>query len=63
MALVGSKSTVFTTMPVLDQQPGGSSGGEWRHAVRLTQDSRTTLTLGSYEITQLLGWDERRRFL
>ncbi|CAB3244826.1 unnamed protein product [Arctia plantaginis] len=63
MALVGSKSTIFTTMPVLDQQPGGTSGGEWRHAVRLTQDSRTTLTLGSYEITQLLGWDERRRFL
>ncbi|KAF9409670.1 hypothetical protein HW555_011024, partial [Spodoptera exigua] len=62
MALVGSKSTIYTTMPVADLPPGGA-GGWWRHAVRLTQDSRTTLTLGSYEITQLMGWDERRRYL
>ncbi|PZC79336.1 dipeptidyl aminopeptidase-like protein 6 isoform X1 [Helicoverpa armigera] len=62
MALVGSKSTIYTTMPVADLPPAGT-GGWWRHAVRLTQDSRTTLTLGSYEVTQLMGWDETRRYL
>ncbi|CAK1543333.1 unnamed protein product [Leptosia nina] len=56
-ALVGGSSGVFTTVPVTDQ------GGVWRHAVHLTQDTRTTLTQGSFEITQLAGWDERRRFL
>ncbi|XP_045505119.1 inactive dipeptidyl peptidase 10 [Colias croceus] len=48
---------VFTTAPVTDH------GGLWRHAVHLTQDTRTTLTQGSFEVTQLVGWDERRRFL
>ncbi|XP_045455838.1 inactive dipeptidyl peptidase 10 [Melitaea cinxia] len=56
-ALVGGKSGVFTTAPITDQ------GGIWRHAVHLTQDTRTTITQGNFEITQLVGWDERRRFL
>ncbi|CAH2097979.1 unnamed protein product [Euphydryas editha] len=56
-ALVGGKSDVFTTAPITDQ------GGIWRHAVHLTQDTRTTITQGNFEITQLVGWDERRRLL
>ncbi|CAG4939854.1 unnamed protein product [Colias eurytheme] len=53
----GGTIGVFTTAPVTDH------GGLWRHAVHLTQDTRTTLTQGSFEVTQLVGWDERRRFL
>ncbi|XP_026494453.2 inactive dipeptidyl peptidase 10 isoform X1 [Vanessa tameamea] len=56
-ALVGGRSGVFTTAPITDQ------GGIWRHAVHLTQDTRTTITQGNFEITQLVGWDERRRLL
>ncbi|CAG9792607.1 unnamed protein product [Diatraea saccharalis] len=44
-------------MPVAD------AGGTWRHAVRLTADSRSTLTQGNFEITSLLAWDDRRKFL
>ncbi|XP_052741619.1 inactive dipeptidyl peptidase 10 isoform X2 [Bicyclus anynana] len=56
-ALVGGRSGIFTTAPITDQ------GGIWRHAVHLTQDTRTTVTQGNFEITQLVGWDERRRLL
>ncbi|XP_072948224.1 inactive dipeptidyl peptidase 10 [Epargyreus clarus] len=56
-AIVGGRSGVFTSAPITDQ------GGVWRHAVHLTADIRTTLTQGSFEITQLVGWDERRRLL
>ncbi|KAI5641199.1 prolyl oligopeptidase family domain-containing protein [Phthorimaea operculella] len=56
-ALLGGRSGIFTTAPVADQP------GTWRHAVRISQDAKTTLTQGTYEITQLAGWDERRRLL
>ncbi|XP_045540478.1 inactive dipeptidyl peptidase 10 isoform X1 [Papilio machaon] len=56
-ALVGGPAGVFTSAPITDQ------GGIWRHAVQLTTETRITLTQGSFEITQLVGWDERRRLL
>ncbi|CAH2057502.1 unnamed protein product, partial [Iphiclides podalirius] len=56
-ALVGGAAGVFTSAPITDQ------GGVWRHAVQLTTETRITLTQGNFEITQLVGWDERRRFL
>ncbi|XP_026318271.1 dipeptidyl aminopeptidase-like protein 6 [Hyposmocoma kahamanoa] len=56
-ALVGGRGGIFTTAPVTDQP------GTWRHAVKISQDARTPLTQGTFEITQLVGWDERRRFL
>ncbi|CAG9792606.1 unnamed protein product [Diatraea saccharalis] len=52
-----ARDGVFTSMPVAD------AGGTWRHAVRLTADSRSTLTQGNFEITSLLAWDDRRKFL
>ncbi|XP_047520693.1 inactive dipeptidyl peptidase 10 isoform X2 [Pieris napi] len=56
-ALVGGPGGVFTAMPITDH------GGVWKHAVLLGKDSRNTLTQGSFEITQLVGWDEQRRYL
>nr|XP_032523806.1 inactive dipeptidyl peptidase 10 isoform X1 [Danaus plexippus plexippus] len=56
-ALVGGRSGIFTSIPVTDQ------GGVWRHAIHLTQETRTTITQGNFEITQLIGWDEKRRLL
>ncbi|KAG6452927.1 hypothetical protein O3G_MSEX007881 [Manduca sexta] len=56
-AVLGSRSGVFTTTPLRE---GATS---WRHAVRVGIDGRTTLTMGNYEISQLLGWDERRQLL
>nr|XP_037874086.1 inactive dipeptidyl peptidase 10 isoform X2 [Bombyx mori] len=56
-ALVGSRSGIYTTSPVAD------TTGIWRHAVKVSIDGRTPLTQGSFEITQLLGWDEKRKFL
>ncbi|XP_041972350.1 inactive dipeptidyl peptidase 10 isoform X2 [Aricia agestis] len=55
--LVGGRSGVFTSTPITDQ------GGIWRHAIHLTQDIRTTLTQGNFEITQMVGWDDKRRLL
>ncbi|XP_063833835.1 venom dipeptidyl peptidase 4-like [Ostrinia nubilalis] len=40
-----------------------NAAGTWRHAVRVTHDSRMTLTQGNFEVTQLVGWDERRKLL
>ncbi|KAM3958199.1 LOW QUALITY PROTEIN: inactive dipeptidyl peptidase 10 [Aphomia sociella] len=57
VALAGGKAGLFTTAPVAD------SGGTWRHAVRLSQDTKTALTQGNFEVTQLVGWDDRRRLL
>ncbi|XP_028164926.1 dipeptidyl aminopeptidase-like protein 6 [Ostrinia furnacalis] len=56
-ALLGGRDAVFTTAPVAD------AAGTWRHAVRVTHDSRMTLTQGNFEVTQLVGWDERRKLL
>lgn len=56
-ALFGGRGGIFTTAPVADQP------GTWRHAVKISQDAKTPLTQGGFEITQLVGWDERRRFL
>jgi hypothetical protein len=56
-ALLGARDAVYTSAPVADPT------GVWRHAVRLTYDSRTVLTQGNYEVTQLLGWDDRRKLL
>ncbi|CAG9570549.1 unnamed protein product [Danaus chrysippus] len=56
-ALVGGRSGIFTSIPVTDQ------GGVWRHAIHLTPETRTTITQGNFEITQLIGWDEKRRLL
>lgn len=58
-ALLGARGAVFTTAPV-NEAPHGAA---WRHALRITADSRLTLTQGNYEITQLVGWDERRQLL
>ncbi|XP_053617920.1 inactive dipeptidyl peptidase 10 isoform X2 [Plodia interpunctella] len=56
-ALAGARAALYTTAPVAEP------GGIWRHAVRLTQDTKTALTQGNFELTQLLGWDERRSLL
>ncbi|CAG9570562.1 unnamed protein product [Danaus chrysippus] len=53
----GGRSGIFNSIPVTDQ------GGVWRHAIHLTQETRTTITQGNFEITQLIGWDEKRRLL
>lgn len=56
-ALLAARAGVFTSAPVAD------APGVWRHAVRVQGDSKTTLTQGSYEITQMVGYDERRKLL
>lgn len=58
-ALLGARGAVFTSAPI-NEAPRGAA---WRHAVRLAGDSRLTLTQGNYEVTQLVGWDERRQLL
>ncbi|CAH0402967.1 unnamed protein product [Chilo suppressalis] len=58
-ALLASREGVFTSLPSVEA--GGA--GTWRHAARLTADSRATLTHGAYEVTALLAWDARRTLL
>ncbi|XP_060807128.1 inactive dipeptidyl peptidase 10 [Amyelois transitella] len=56
-ALAAGRAALFSTAPVRDAR------AVWRHAVRLSQDTMTPLTQGNYELTQLLGFDERRQLL
>ncbi|KAG7301116.1 hypothetical protein JYU34_015522, partial [Plutella xylostella] len=57
-ALVGGRGGVFTSAPVPDAEVG-----TWRHAVKVADNVKTPLTQGAFEVTQVLGWDERRRLL
>ncbi|KAL4717506.1 hypothetical protein ACJJTC_000655 [Scirpophaga incertulas] len=68
-ALVGGRVTSNTgatasALPlVLTSAPVADTGGVWRHAVSLAYDTRTPVTQGNFEVTQILGWDDRRKFL